>query len=155
MCCQKAFHAFVTSGGWPTGGEPIRFSSAALCSLSSLHLSPLTHRLTVQLLRNGTAPIVSARATKQSGSLKRRSYSKGWWRYLTVPNLHSVQLHALLPSVCRVELRPNSLNLPSGSFAAITFAIHPCPLRSPARPNRATHHPPLSLSRAVSPFQNP
>ena len=155
MCCQKAFHAFVTSGGWPTDGEPIRFSSAALCSRSSLHLRLSTQRLTTQLPRNGNAPIVPGPATKQGGSLKHRSYSKGWWRYLTLPDPNSVRLHALLVPVCRVELRPGPLFLPSASSAAIIFGIHPCPFPCLARPNRATHRPGLSLSRAVFPIQNP
>lgn len=155
MCCQKAFHAYVTSGGWPTGGEAIRSSSAALCSLSSLRLSPATQRLMVQFLRNGTAPIALDPGAKRSGSLKRRSCSKGRWRYLTVLNSHSVRFYALLRPVCRVDLRSNPLILPSASSAAIIFGIHPRPFRSSARPNRPTHLPGLSLSRAVSPIQNP
>ena len=155
MCCQKAFHAFVTSGGWPTDGEPIRFSSAALCSRSSLHLRLSTQRLTTQLPRNGNAPIVPGPATKQGGSLKHRSYSKGWWRYLTLPDPNSVRLHALLVAVCRVDLRPGSLFLPSGSPAVIELGIHPCLLRSLTQANHAMHRPELSLLRAELAIQNP
>jgi hypothetical protein len=155
MCCQKAFHAFVTLGGWPTAGEAIRFSSAVLCSLNSLRLSPARRRLAVQLLRNGAAPIALDPGSKQSGSLKRRSCSKGRCRYLTVPNSRSTRLYALLRPVCQVVLRPNPSILPSGSFAAIIFRIHPCPLRSPDRANRTTHRPGPSFPRAVAPIQNP
>ena len=141
--------------GWPTGEEPVRFSSAALCSLSSLHLRLLTQRLTTQLPRNGNAPIVSGSATKQSGSLRRRFGSKGRWRYLTLPDSNSVRLHALLVPVCRVDLRPGSPFLPSGSSAVIELGTLPCPSRSLTQANHATHRPELSLSRAELAIQNP
>jgi hypothetical protein len=155
MCCQKAFHAFVTSGGWPTGGEPSRFSSAALCSLSSLHLSPLTQRLTVQLLRNGTAPIALDPGARKSGSHMRRSCSKGRWRYLTVPNSHSVRLHALLVLVCRVDLRSISLNLLSAPSLNLILRTGSDPFQPSYRRCRPFHCGRLPLPQALFAIQNP
>ena len=155
MCCQRDFHAFATSGGWPTGGEPIRFSSVALCSLSSLRLSLATQRLTAQFLRNGTVPIALDHGAKKSGSLMRRSCSKGWWRYLTVPNSHSVRLHALLPSVCRVNLRPGSLFLPSTPSQNVILRIGSDPFPPSRRQYRPSHCGCTPLLQAPSAIQNP
>jgi hypothetical protein len=155
MCCQKAFPASVTSGGWPTGGEALRFSSAALCSLNNLHLRPLPQPLTEQFLRNGNALIALDRGAKPSGSLTRKSCSKGRWRYLTVPNSHSVRLYALLVPVCRVDLRSGSfiLFLPPSPNVILPTGSDPFRPAGPQRRPFYCGH--LPLPQAIFAIENP
>jgi hypothetical protein len=92
---------------------------------------------------------------KQSGSRKHRSYTKGWWRYLTVPDSHSVRLCALLVPVCPVDLRPNSSNMPSGSFAAIILETHSGPFLPSTRLHRPSHHRGPLFTQAAFSIENP
>jgi hypothetical protein len=74
---------------------------------------------------------------------------------MTVPNSHSVRLHALLRPVCLVDLRPGSLFLPSGSSAANILETHSGPFLPSARLHRPFHHRGLLLSQAVFSIENP